>query len=110
MVHLRDNIWQDYRDVELQIVAVSVAESPAVVADWLEDNPMPFTILMDEFYEVTPLFTGGGVPFNTVLDGDPTLRFRGTGYSPDALTYWIDAILEESPAMASSWSELRSIY
>jgi len=110
MVHLRDDIWANNRGGELQIIAISVGESAATVQAWLDSNPMPFPVLVDQDYEVFSLFTNGGVPFNSVIDAEHQLRFRGTGFSASALQYWIDAIFEEAPADASSWSNIKALY
>ncbi len=111
MGHLRDDIYPMYnRDQSVEILAVSIGEHPTTVQNWLNNNPMPFPVLVDQSYEVYQLFTNSGFPYNVMLDGDYTLHHSTGGFNQSQMIGWIDEILEEAPAAATNWSELRSLY
>ncbi len=112
MGHLRDVVFPMYqeRDSSVRFLAVSIYESPGAVQNWLDNNPMPFDVVLDQYGDVYPLFATGGFPFNAIIDDEFILRHKSIGYNAEMLTDWLDLLLDEAPATESSWSELRSIY
>ncbi len=112
MVHLRDSVFPMYQERESSVyfLAISIYESPAAVQAWLDDNPMPFDVAVDQFGDVYPLFATGGFPFNAIIDDDLVLRYHSIGYNAEVLTGWLDTLLDEAPAAPTSWTELKSLY
>jgi len=72
-------IFNEYGDQGFAIVAVSVGEDSATVQGYLEENPVPFTIVLDSDRTVTRQFNVKTLPTSFLVDSTGTILRTGTG-------------------------------
>jgi len=61
-------LHEKMRGAAFEIMAISVAEKPAVVRDFLTSSPYSFPMYLDESGEASAPFAGRGIPTTFVLD------------------------------------------
>lgn len=61
-------LHEKMRGAAFEVMAISVAEKPAVVRDFLSSNPYSFPLYLDESGDASAPFAGRGIPTTFVLD------------------------------------------
>jgi len=61
-------LHEKMRGAAFEVMAISVAEKPTVVRDFLSSNPYSFPMYLDESGEASAPFAGRGIPTTFVLD------------------------------------------
>lgn len=61
-------LYKKTRDIPFTVMAVSVAENPATVEDFLANNPYTFPIYLDERGHASSSFVTRGIPTTFILD------------------------------------------
>lgn len=61
-------LHEKMRGAAFEVMAISVAEKPTVVRDFLSSNPYSFPLYLDESGEASAPFAGRGIPTTFVLD------------------------------------------
>ena len=61
-------LHEKMRGAAFEVMAISVAEKPAVVREFLSSNPYGFPMYLDESGDASAPFAGRGIPTTFVLD------------------------------------------
>lgn len=72
-------IYKEYYQDSLAIVAVNVGEDSFAVQDYLSDQPMPFSVLLDSQKNISSDFNIQKLPTSYLVDSTRTIREVGTG-------------------------------
>lgn len=73
------DIYNQYSDRGFDIVAVSVGEDSATVQGYLNENPVPFTIVLDTNRAITRRFNVEALPTSFLVDSTGNIIRTGTG-------------------------------
>lgn len=73
---------EKYSDKGLYILAINVAEDEAAIVKYLDEHPLPFTILLDPEGRVAEAYGIRAYPTNLLVDTDRRLQWRAEGLSP----------------------------
>ena len=72
-------IYNEYSDQGFSIVAVSVGEDSATVQDYLKENPVPFTTVLDSDRAISTQFNIKALPTSFLVDSTGNILRTGTG-------------------------------
>jgi alkyl hydroperoxide reductase subunit AhpC len=73
------DIYNQYSDRGFDIVAVSVGEDSATVQGYINENPVPFTIVLDTNRAITRRFNVEALPTSFLVDSTGNIIRTGTG-------------------------------
>lgn len=93
MPHL-SNTQQAFQD-KLTVLAVSSEEQPATVSAFLNQNPLPFPILVDQTGDISRQYRVAGLPTTFFISPDGTVleQNRGAFLTPAQLQPYVDRLL-----------------
>lgn len=77
-------LYNKFKDKGLAIVAISVGEKHSTVAQYLSNNPVPFTILTDVDGSIATQFKIKALPTSFLVDSTGTILQSGVGIQ----NYW----------------------
>ncbi len=108
---LENDIWLEYRDRGVRVVAVDVQEQAVLVDGWRQAQGVTYDIWMAPDWTLFADFTLlGGLPYNTVIDREGVLRYAQTGYDLGGLLAVIDPLVGPTPAERGSWGDVKALY
>jgi len=85
----------DYQDRGLAIVAVNQAESATTVARFVDDNQVPFTVLLDANAAVSRQYNVRAIPRSLFIDADGVLVIDHLGYmSDEQMRAYVEQLLD----------------
>ncbi len=111
--HLENDIWQVYRDRNVTVIAVDIAEPTSTVQGWSDALQVTYPIWLAPDWSLFEEFPGAlNIPYNAVLGPDMTLRYASIGFDLNAITEMIDTILAEGqvPIAATTWGNIKALY
>lgn len=73
MEHLQD-LYNEYQSRGLQIIAVNLGEDEITVSDWVEENHLSYTIVIDRGRQLETLYQLRGQPSTYVIDDQGIMR------------------------------------
>jgi len=91
----KESKWQD-----IAVVAVNLAEDPATVTQFVQEQKLPFTVLLDRDGSVAKQYNVQALPSLFVIDGVGVIRNFQEGYKP-GLGVVLDKLIEDIRKEAS---------
>jgi len=89
------DIWETYRDQGLMVLGIGAGMTEATCQSWIDTYGLTHPVLADSSSLVYGLFGDGYVPFNSIIDGELTLRYTTSGYDQPAVIAMIEQLLAE---------------
>lgn len=80
---MMSEIYNEYADEGLAIVGVNVNESKETIQKYLDQYPVPFTILRDSTGEITQAYNVEALPTSFLVDSTGVVQRITVGYSKD---------------------------
>jgi cytochrome c biogenesis protein CcmG, thiol:disulfide interchange protein DsbE len=96
-------------DGQVDILAISVDDEQAGVADWAKENGATFPIAWDEGHAIANRWDVQSMPTTYILDRAGKVRFIHAGFrdgEPEEIAKELVALLDESPKSGSSKTEV----
>ena len=88
-------LHHDYQDRGLAIVAIDQGERVTTVAQFVADNEVPFTVLLDANGAVSQQYSVRAIPRSLFIDADGVLVIDHLGYmTDDQMRAYVDGLLE----------------
>ena len=81
MPHLQA-LYERYRGLGFELLAVNVEDNPEGARRWLEETPVTFPVLFDPKNQVSKLYNVVAMPSTVLVGRDGTMRFIHHGYKP----------------------------
>ncbi len=78
---LLDSLQEEYAD-ELALLAVNLQEPSNIVDDYIREQNISSTVLLDQDGKVGQLYQTYSIPMQVLIDKQGILRFIQLGYSP----------------------------
>lgn len=73
-------LYEEHSPEGFGIVAISVSEKPETVKTYLNQNPVPFTILLDEDGSVSQSYGVQALPTSFLVDSTGRVLQTGVGF------------------------------
>ncbi len=71
--------WKKVKDDNIEILAINVGEDEDTIFSFLGDNPIDFTVLLDETGDMIKTWPVRGLPTTFVLDSEGRLAYQAIG-------------------------------
>lgn len=110
---LEHEIWQEYREDGVTVLAIDLQEQVAVVKPWIAAQGVTYRVLMAPNWTVFSRFPyAGGLPYNAIIDRDMVLRYGHVFYERDVLLEMLDELTGRGvvPVETTSWGAVRALY
>ncbi len=110
---LENEIWQEYRDDGVTVLAVDLLEPVPVVRDWIAARGLTYPVVRAGDWDVFTRFPyAGGIPYNAIIDRDRILRYGHAGYERDVILQMMDELTGRAAvaAGATSWGAIKALY
>jgi peroxiredoxin len=85
-----EQVFQDYKDRDFEIITLLISGSPAT---WANTYNLTFPVLDDNAESLWNIYGEGYVPLNIVLDRNMTIRYKESGYDESTITNTIKKYL-----------------
>ncbi len=108
---LQGDVWEIYADRGVRVLAVDIAEQPALVDGWRQALGLTYDIWMAPDWDLFALFTlTDPLPYNTVIDAEGVLRYASPGFDLAEILAAVEDLLVPTPAETSAWGSVKALY
>lgn len=110
---LEHDIWQEYRDDGVTVLAIDLQEQVAVVRPWIAAQGVTYKVVMAPNWTVFSRFPyAGGLPYNAIIDRDMVLRYGHVFYEREVLLEMLDEMTGRGavPVESTTWGAVRALY
>ncbi|MBK8167904.1 MAG: TlpA family protein disulfide reductase [bacterium] len=110
---LEHEIWQEYRDDGVTVLAIDLQEQVGVVRSWIAAQGVTYRVLMAPNWNVFSRFPyAGGLPYNAIIDRQMVLRYGHVFYEREVLLQMLDELTGRSavPVESTTWGAVRALY
>lgn len=76
---MMSKVYKAYKDDGFSIVAVNVGEDSVTVKNYLDNNPVPFTIVLDQDERVSEAYNVEALPTSFLIDSTGSVQRSGVG-------------------------------
>lgn len=77
-----ERLWREHKDHGLVMVAVSLDTDPRVVAPFVKEHDLTFSIALDPTFDVANAYGVRALPSTFLVEGDGTLKALALGPRP----------------------------